>query len=74
MIIIIDVHNSFNFDNYHDGWLIGDHIMMIMDPDCDLRHWFTSLIDYDEKHDWQFIDHEWWLMIIIIDDDNGRSS
>ena len=51
IIIIDDVHNSFNFDNYHDGWLIGDHIVMIMDPDCDL----CSLIyvtDYDEKHDW----------------------
>ena len=36
IIIIDDLHNSFNFDNYHDGWLIGDHLMMIMDPDCDL--------------------------------------
>ena len=22
MIIIDDLHNYFNFDNYHDGWLI----------------------------------------------------
>ena len=51
IIIIDDVHNSFNIDNYHDGWLIGDHIMMIMDPDCDLCL-LIYVTDYDEKHDW----------------------
>ena len=56
IIIIDDVHNSFNFDNYHDGWLIGDHIMMIMDPDCDLYS-LIYVTDYDEKHDW------WWLIM-----------
>ena len=30
MIIIAYLHNYLNSNNYHDGWLIGDHMMMIM--------------------------------------------
>ena len=30
MIIIDDLHDYFNLDNYHDCWLIGDHMMMNM--------------------------------------------
>ena len=41
MIIIDDVHDYLNFDNYYDGWLIGDHMMMIMDFDYDLRRSLT---------------------------------
>ena len=67
MIIIDDLHNYFNFDNYHDGWLIGDHMIMIADRDyhlCWLIHvdcyW---LIDYEDKHDWWFIDGNLsWMM------------
>ena len=70
-IIIDDLHNSFNFDNYHDGWLIGDHIMIIMDPDIPiyLRHWLAMMRNMADDL-LMMIDHEWWLMIMIIDDDS----
>ena len=44
MIIIDDLHNNFNFDNYHDGWLIGDHMIMIMDRDYHLAGWYTWIV------------------------------
>ena len=33
MIIIDDLHDYFNLDNYHDCWLIGDHMTMNMGRD-----------------------------------------
>ena len=65
MIIIDDLHDYFNLDNYHDCWLIGDHMMMtwvvIMIMPIDMH--CLLLIDYDEKHDWWFIDDNWlWMM------------
>ena len=57
IIIIDDLHNSFNFDNYHDGWLIGDHIMMSMDRDCTLCR-LIHVTDWLWRETWLMI--YWW--------------
>ena len=74
MIIIADLHNYFNFDNYHDGWLIGDHMIMIMDRDYHLCWlirvdccWLIMMINMTDDL-LMVIYHEWCLIIMIIDD------
>ena len=49
MIIIDHLHDYFNLDNYHDCWLIGDH-MMNMSRDYDHADWFALFVT-----DWL-----WW--------------
>ena len=74
MIIIIDVlHNYFNFDDYHDGWLI-DHMIMTIDRDyhlCWLIHvdcyWLIMMMNMTDDL-LIVIYHEWRLIIMIIDD------
>ena len=44
MIIIDDLHDYFNLDNYHDCWLIGDHMMMNMGRDYDHADWFALFV------------------------------
>ena len=56
MIIIDDLHDYFNLDNYHDCWLIGDHMMMNMGRDYDHADWFALFVT-----DWLW--WETWLMI-----------
>ena len=74
MIIIDDLNDDFIIDNYHDGWLIGDHMMMIMDRDydlCRLIHvdccWLIMMINVIGDL-LMVIYHEWWLIIMIRDD------
>ena len=69
MIIIDDLYNYFNFDNCHDGWLIGDHMMMIMDRYYELYrlihvdcYWLIMMINMT-KNLMMIIDHEWSQMI-----------
>ena len=38
MIIIDDLHNYFNFDNYHDGWLIDWLVDWWQDYDNKICH------------------------------------
>ena len=80
IIIIDDLHNSFILIiTMMVDWLViiwwWSWILIV-----DYAHWFTSLIDYDEKHDWRSIDdwswmmtddndYRWWFIMI----DNGRS-
>ena len=73
MIIIDDLHDYFNLDNYHDCWLIGDHMTMNMGRDYDHADWFAlfALIMMRNMTDdlVMIIDHDWWMMISVIDDD-----
>ena len=73
MIIIDDLHNYFNFDNYHDGWLIGYHMIMIIDRDYDFCrltrvdfYWLIMMRKMNVDLLMVFY-HEWWLIIMIID-------
>ena len=59
MIIIDDLHDYFNLDNYHDCWLIGDHMMMNMVRDYDHADWFSLFVT-----DWLWLETRlmiyWW--------------
>ena len=66
--------NKKKIHNYHDGWLIGDHMIMIMDRDYDLCrlihvdcYWLIMMINMADDL-LMAIYHEWWMIIMIIDD------
>ena len=66
MKIMIDDHDYLDFGNWSwlimIDWLIGDHMMMIMNYDYEV--WLVIyLIDYDNDHGWWLTDDNWsWMM------------
>ena len=62
-IIIDDLRNNFNFDNYHDVWWSydDDHGSWLWLMPNDPR--WLLLIDYDDNHDWRFTDDDWSRMM-----------
>ena len=59
MIIIDDLHDYFNLDNYHDCWLIGDHMTMNMGRDYDHADRFALFVtDWLWWETWRMI--YWW--------------